>query len=126
MNFKNIRDERLRHKILLRALIEREGLMEEVLDELDIARNTGYKFLDEAQNLLLTGLCQANAQVEWLAEAWGVEARKLEKTIRRAHRLTNYFEDLQKRFAHDNGRMTVFLNVKEEQLKRVAQYLANF
>jgi DNA-binding NtrC family response regulator len=122
-NFKNIREERLRHKILLRTLIDHEGRMEEVLDALEIARNTGYKFLDEAQNLLLTGLCQANVDVGRLAGTWGVEVHKLEKTVRRAHRLTGYFNDLQKRFAHDKNRIAAFLNVKAEQLEKVAEYL---
>jgi DNA-binding phage protein len=125
VSFKNIRDEKLRHKILLRTLIEREGRMEEVLDELDIARNTGYKFLDEAQNLLLTGLCQANAGIEKLAESWGVEKNKLEKTIRRAHRLSGYLRTLQERFANDQTRLAVFLNVKIEQIEKVGQYLGN-
>jgi DNA-binding NtrC family response regulator len=125
-SFKNIRDEKLRHKILLRTLIEREGRMEEVLDELDIARNTGYKFLDEAQNLLLTGLCQVNANIEKLAEMWGVEKSNLEKTIRRAHRLSGYLRTLQERFAHDQNRLAVFLNVKIEQLEKMAQYLGKF
>jgi DNA-binding NtrC family response regulator len=125
VSFKTIRDEKLRHKILLRTLIEREGRMEEVLDELDIARNTGYKFLDEAQNLLLTGLCQANANVEKLAETWGIEKSKLEKTIRRAHRLSGYLRTLQERFANDQTRLAVFLNVKIEQLEKVGQYLGN-
>jgi DNA-binding NtrC family response regulator len=123
ISFKNIRDEKLRHKILLRTLIEREGRMEEVLDELDIARNTGYKFLDEAQNLLLIGLCQANANVAQLAESWGIEKSKLEKTIRRAHRLSGYLQMLQDRFAHDQNRLAVFLNVKIEQIEKVGQYL---
>ncbi|MGH7453071.1 MAG: sigma-54-dependent transcriptional regulator, partial [bacterium] len=123
LSFKNIRDEKLRHKILLRTLIEREGRMEEVLDELDIARNTGYKFLDEAQNLLLTGLCQVNANIEKLAETWGVEKNKLEKTIRRAHRLSGYLRTLQERFTNDQTRLAVFLNVKIEQLEKVGQYL---
>lgn len=123
-SFKNIRDEKLRHKILLRTLIEREGLMEEVLKELDIARNTGYKFVDEAQSLLLTGLCYANADVERLANIWGVETRKLEKTIRRAHRLADHWEALQKRFMHDQNRLAVFLNVKTEQLQKVGEYLS--
>jgi DNA-binding NtrC family response regulator len=123
ISFKNIRDEKLRHKILLRTLIEREGRMEEVLDELDIARNTGYKFLDEAQNLLLIGLCQANANVAQLAESWGIEKSKLEKTIRRAHRLSGYLRMLQDRFAHDQNRLAVFLNVKIEQIEKVGQYL---
>lgn len=126
MGFKNIRDEKLRHKILLRTLIEREGRMEEVLDELDIARNTGYKFLDEAQNLLLTGLCQVNANIEKLAEMWGVEKNKLEKTIRRAHRLSGYLRTLQERFTNDQTRLAVFLNVKIEQLEKVGQYLGKF
>lgn len=125
MNFKNIRDDKLRYKILLRTLIDREGRMEEVLDELDIARNTGYKFLDEAQNLLLTGLCQANANLAQLAERWGVEKAKLEKTIRRAHRLSGYLRTLQERFAHDQTRLAVFLNVKIEQIEKVGQYLGN-
>ncbi|MCI0690772.1 sigma-54 dependent transcriptional regulator [candidate division KSB1 bacterium] len=125
MSFKHIRDEKLRHKILLRTLIEREGRMEEVLDELGIARNTGYKFLDEAQNLLLTGLCQANANVAQLAESWGVEKSKLEKTIRRAHRLSGYLRTLQERFANDQNRLAVFLNVKIEQLEKVGQYLGS-
>ncbi|GEM_PF-148071 len=125
MSFKNIRDDRLRHKILLRALIEQEGRMEEVLDELGIARNTGYRFLDEAQNLLLTGLCHANVQLEWLAEVWGVNARQLEKTIRRAHRLASYFEGLQECYERDKNRIAAFLNVKVEQLEKVTKYLAN-
>jgi DNA-binding NtrC family response regulator len=124
ISFKNIRDEKLRHKILLRVLIEREGLMEEVLKELDIARNTGYKFIDEAQSLLLTGLCYANADVERLANIWGVETRRLEKTIRRAHRLADHWEALQKRFMHDQNRLAVFLNVKAEQLQKVEEYLS--
>ena len=124
-SFKSIRDDRLRHKILLRTLIEQEGRMEGVLDGLDIARNTGYSFWDEAQNLLLTGLCQANGRIEWLAEAWGVDARKLEKTVRRAHRLAGYFADLQKRYGHDNSRIAAFLSVKVEQLEKVGQYLAS-
>jgi DNA-binding NtrC family response regulator len=126
ISFKHFRDEKLRHKILLRTLIEREGRMEEVLDELDIARNTGYKFLDEAQNLLLTGLCQANANVAQLAESWGVEKNKLEKTIRRAHRLSGYLRTLQERFANDQNRLAAFLNVKIEQLEKVGQYLGKF
>ena len=125
MSFKQIRDEKLRHKILLRTLIEREGRMEEVLDELDIARNTGYRFLDEAQYLLLAGLCLANNQIESLAQAWGVDAHKLEKTIRRANRLASYFDDLQNRYERDKSRIAAFLNVKVEQLERVAKYLAN-
>jgi len=122
---KSIRDDRLRHKILLRALIEHEGRMEEVLEGLDIARNTGYRFLDEAQNLLLAGLCHGNGQIESLAEAWGVDARKLEKAIRRANRLSGYFADLQARYENDKSRIAAFLNVKVEQLEKVAKYLAN-
>jgi len=125
INFKDFRDEKLRHKILLRTLIEREGRMEEVLAELDIARNTGYRFLDEAQNLLLTGLCQASADIERLAEIWGVETTKLEKTIRRAHRLAGYFRALQERFAHDHNRLAIFLNVTVEQVEKAAAWLAN-
>ncbi len=125
INFKDVRDEKLRHKILLRTLIEREGRMEEVLAELDIARNTGYRFLDEAQNLLLTGLCQAAADLERLAEIWGVEPVKLEKTIRRAHRLAGYFRTLQERFAHDHHRLAAFLNVSVTQVEKVAAWLAS-
>jgi DNA-binding NtrC family response regulator len=124
ISFKNIRDEKLRHKILLRTLIEREGRMEEVLEALDIARNTGYRFLDEAQNLLLAGLCQANADIEHLADMWQVEAGGLMKTLRRARRLSGYFQDLQERFANDRQRLAAFLNVKVEQVQRVAEYLA--
>ncbi len=125
MNFKQLREEKFRHQVLLRTLIEREGRMEEVLEELDIARNTGYKFLDEAQNLLLTGLCQAHANVAQLAASWGVEKSKLEKTIRRAHRLSGYLRTLQERFAHDQNRLAVFLNVKSEQIEKVGQFLSN-
>jgi len=124
-NFKSIRDERLRHKILLRTLIEHEGRIKELLNGLDIARNTGYRFLDEAQNLLLAGLCLANGEIEALAGAWGIDAHKLEKTIRRANRLAGYFEDLQNRYGQDNSRIAAFLNVKIEQLEKVAKYLAN-
>jgi hypothetical protein len=99
--------------------------MEEVLAELDIARNTGYRFLDEAQNLLLTGLCQAATDIERLAEIWGVELAKLEKTIRRAHRLAGYFQTLLERFAHDHHRLAVFLNVKVEQVEKAAAYLGH-
>ncbi|MDZ7343217.1 MAG: sigma-54 dependent transcriptional regulator [candidate division KSB1 bacterium] len=123
-SFKNIHDEKVRYKVLLRTLIEREGLMEEVLKELDIARNTGYKFIDEAQTLLLTGLCHVHADVDRLANMWGVGTRKLEKTIRRAHRLADHWEALQKRFMHDQNRLAVFLNVNAEQLQKVGEYLS--
>lgn len=124
LSFKDIRDEKARHKVLLRTLIEREGRMEEVLAKLDIARNTGYKFLDEAQNLLLTGLCQSNAEIEELAATWGVETVKLKKTLRRAHRLVGYFRTLQERF-EDHHRLAIFLNAKPEQVEKAAAYLAN-
>lgn len=122
-SFKNLRDGRLRHKILLRTLIAREGSMEEVLKDLDIARNTGYKFLENAQNLLLTGLCQTECNVKQLALSWGVESNQLEITLRWSNRLNAYLLELQKRFEHDLKRLAAFLNVKVEQLVKAAQYL---
>jgi len=124
-SFKSIRDDRLRYKVLLRTLIEREGRMEEVLEDLNIARNTGYKLLEEAENFLLTGLCQTECNTKQLALIWGVEIIQLEKTLRRANRLSAYLLELQKRFEHDLKRLATFLNVKAEQLEKAAQYLGN-
>jgi DNA-binding NtrC family response regulator len=123
LSFKSIRDSRVRHKLLLRTLIEREGRMEEVLEDLNIARNTGYKFLEEAENFLLTGLCQMECNIKQLALIWGVEISQLERTLRRANRLSAYLLDLQKRFEHDLKRLAAFLNVKAEQLEKASQYL---
>jgi DNA-binding NtrC family response regulator len=120
--FKNIPEE-TRHKVLLRTLIESEGSMEEVLDRLDVARNTAYKFLGEAENLLLAGLCHSQLQSQRLANVWGVDADKLDKTIHRANRLTAYFQELNKRFANDQTRLSMYLNVNAEQLEKLRAYL---
>ena len=116
--FKNVHDE-LRHKVLLHALIDAEGSMENALDALGVARNTAYRLLDETQNLFLAGLCHTDLQIERLANAWTVDAAKLEKTIRRANRLQAHHTELQKRFANDRGRLAVFLNVKVNQVEKL-------
>ncbi len=122
-SFKSTREENLRHRILLRTLIEQEGHMEAVLEKLGVARNTAYKSLDDARPFFLTGLGQANVNIERLAEGWGVESHKLEKTIRRANRLADYFRELQTSFGGDFHRMAAFLNVTAEQVKIVGEYL---
>lgn len=121
--FKNVHDE-LRHKVLLHALIDAEGSMENALDALGVARNTAYRLLNETQNLFLAGLCHTDLQIERLAKAWTVDAAKLEKTIRRANRLHVHYKELQKRFANDRSRLAVFLNVKVQQVEKLETYLA--
>jgi len=120
--FKSIPDQ-VRHKVLLRTLIECEGRMEDVLGKLDVARNTAYKFLGEAETLLLSGLCHAQLQGKRLANAWGVDADKLDKTIRRANRLKTYLHGLNKWFANDQERLSMYLDVNAEQLEKLGAYL---
>jgi two-component system response regulator AtoC len=125
-NFIEIRDEKFRRCFFLRTLIEREGSMEEVLTALRIARNTGYKMIDEVLDLFLAGLCLTSADLERLAQAWHVEAGKLEKTVRSANRLHKYFQDLQNRFANDANRLAAYLNVAVDQLNVVEKYFDSF
>ena len=122
-DFKRIEDSQYKNKVFLRVLIDHEGLIENVLGTLDISRVTGYKYLDEAKFCLLSSLCHVNTRIDTLAQAWGVEAGKLEKTIRRANRLLHYLEELEERFAGEDERIAAYLNVSPDQLRQGRNFL---
>lgn len=111
-------------ELFLSTLIEREGHMEAVIDVLSIARNTGYKQMNEVQDLLLSGLCLTGGEVKALADTWGVCEEKLEKTIRKANRLANHLKSLHKKYNNDLNRISAYLKVDIEQLERVESFIA--